>query len=35
MEWLEKAAAGGSEEAKNAISQIYEIETVADSIDSV
>lgn len=35
MEWLEKASAGGYEEAKNAISQIYEIETVADSIDSV
>ena len=35
MEWLEKAAAGGSEEAKNAISQIYEIETVADSVDSL
>ena len=35
MDWLEKAAAGGSEEAKTTINRIYETETVADSMDSV
>ena len=35
MEWLEKAAAGGSEEAKNAILRVYETESIPDSIDSV
>ena len=35
MEWLEMAAAGGYEEAKNAILRVYETESIPDSIDSV
>lgn len=35
MDWLEKAAASGNEEAKKAISKVYEIDSEPDSIDSV
>jgi len=35
MDWLEKAAAAGNEDAKKAISKVYEIDSELDSIDSV
>ena len=35
MDWLDKAAAVGSEDAKKAISKVYELDSEPDSIDSI
>ena len=35
MDWLEKAASAGNEDAKKAISKVYELDSEPDSIDSI